>query len=317
VRARRRKRISPARRLLGGTGRSLIGAGLLLLLFVFYQLFGTGMAEAHSQTALRQAFSHQLGAPATTAPPSGPTSTLPGGGQAAPPTPGPPPADGAPVASMRIPKIGLDKVVVQGIGEAQLKQGPGHYSNTAMLGQPGNAAVAGHRTTYAAPFYRLNELNPGDPIYVTTPQGNFEYDVAKTTVVDPSDVAVLDPTPGNRLTLTTCHPRFSATQRMVVVADMVSHPARAPAPAPAAATAAAAAHHPARSPSLVGRRGPWVPVMAWGLGLLLVGLLVWLVARRPASQFRRAMAYAAGALPFLAVLFFFFGVLSPLLPAQY
>jgi len=289
----------------------------LLLLFVVYQLFGTNLAEVNSQTALRQTFSHQLNAhPATTVPAS-PSSTLPGADQPAPVLPGPPPGVGDPVASMRIPKIGLDKVVVEGVGEAQLKAGPGHYPNTALLGQPGNAAVAGHRTTYAAPFYRLNELNPGDPIYVTTPQGNFEYDVANTTIVDPSDVAVLNPSTGNELTLTTCNPRFSASQRMVVVATMVSRPAPAPPPTAVAAHRTALASAGLSGPTLVARQGPLLPVVGWGLGLTAVGLLAWLVARNRYSRLHRAAAYAVGALPFLAVLFFFFRALSPLLPAQY
>ncbi len=76
-----------------------------------------------------------------------------------------------------------------------------------MPGNPGNAAFAGHRTTYAAPFYNLDQLAPGDSIYVTTTQGRFQYVVTKTLVVDPSDVGVLDATPTPTLTLTTCNPR--------------------------------------------------------------------------------------------------------------
>lgn len=322
---RGRRPTTLVRRVLSGVGRGLIGAGALLLAFVVYQLFGTNLAESHSQTALRQAFSHQLerhpsaarapvhpGSSSTTGS-SGPSTTLPGADQPAPVLPGPPPAEGAPVATMHIPKIAFDKVVIQGVGTADLRQAPGHYPSTPMLGQLGNAAVAGHRTTYGAPFYRLNELAQGDPIYVTTPQGNFEYDVAKTTVVDPTDVSVIDPTPGAQLTLTTCNPRFSATQRLVVVADLVSRPAPAPLPAavptrrpPAAVT-----------PSLSGRQGLLLPIVGWGLGLAVVGLLIWLVARNRYNRLHRAVTYAVGALPFLAVLFFFFKALSLLLPARY
>ncbi len=306
----RRRPVSLGRRVVGGVGRTLVGAGVLLLLFVAYQLAGTNVAEAHSQTALRQAFSRQLHAqPATTVP--APASTLPAASPPAPPLPGPPPAEGTPVATMHIPKIGLDKVVIQGVGTDDLRQAPGHYPSTSMLGQPGNAAVAGHRTTYGAPFYRLDELTQGDPIYVNTSQGAFEYDVAKTTIVNPSDVSVLDPTPGAQLTLTTCNPRFSAAQRLVVVADLVSRPA------PATAQGAPATRRAPPSLSLSGRQVPLLAVVAWGIGLVLVALLVWLVARSRYTRWRRAVAYTVGALPFLAVLFFFFTALSPLLPAQY
>src|SRR5207302_2511071 len=103
--------------------------------------------------------------------------------------------------------------------------------NTPMPGQPGNAAIAGHRTTYGAPFFNLNELQPGDPIFVTTRQGRFRYEVRETRTVSPSQLSVLNPTPDNRLTLTTCNPRFSASQRLVVVSQLIGEAAE-PSPPP-------------------------------------------------------------------------------------
>ena len=103
-----------------------------------------------------------------------------------------------------------------------------------MPGQPGNSAIAGHRTTYGAPFFRLDELELGDPILVSTAQGRFRYEVSEKTVVTPSHVEVLDPTPDNRLTLTTCEPRFSNAKRLIVVAKLIGQAVRR---APASAQA--------------------------------------------------------------------------------
>ncbi len=127
------------------------------------------------------------------------------------------PAVGQPIGIIAIPKLGVDDVVVQGYGESQLQGGPGHYPSTSLPGQAGNAAIAGHRTTFAAPFYNLNQLDPGDPIFVLTSQGLFRYDVARSEIVSPTDSAVLDASTTPELTLTTCNPRYSASQRLVVI----------------------------------------------------------------------------------------------------
>ena len=120
------------------------------------------------------------------------------------------------------PKIGLNDAIVEGVGEAELEQGPGHYPGTPLPGEPGNVAIAGHRTTYAHPFYNLDQLAVGDPIFIMTTQGLFRYDVSGTQIVAPTDVAVLDTTSSAAtLTLTTCNPRYSAATRMVVTADFV------------------------------------------------------------------------------------------------
>ena len=90
-----------------------------------------------------------------------------------------------------------------------------------MPGEKGNSVISGHRVTYSRPFYRLDEMKPGDPIFVETPKGRFEYRVSGSEIVRPHEVRVLKPTPGATLTLTTCHPRFSAKRRLVVKATMV------------------------------------------------------------------------------------------------
>ena len=215
-------------RVLGAIGRTCIAAGILILLFVAYQLWGTGIREAQAQRKLENEFEQRLGdagvaAPDESAQGPGPTPT--------PTTTGPPPppaAEGDAVAHLSIPDIGVDKIVIEGVALADLKRGPGHYPETPLPGQPGNAAIAGHRTTYGAPFNRINELERGDEILVTTVQGAFRYEVSDQLIVSPSEVGVLDDFGDNRLTLTACHPKYSARQRIIVVAALVGEAAPAP-----------------------------------------------------------------------------------------
>ena len=167
---------------LSALGAVLTGAGVLILLFVAYQLWGTGLYTSRQQDSLRSQFKQKAkvaeSAPATTSTTIDPLH-LP-----------PPPPSGESVANIRIPKIGVDKYVVQGVGLGDLRKGPGHYPDTPMPGEQGNAAIAGHRTTYGAPFNRLDELAPGDEILVTTVKGTFTYKVSSTKVVKPSQVEV-------------------------------------------------------------------------------------------------------------------------------
>jgi sortase A len=129
------------------------------------------------------------------------------------------PAVGQPIGTILIPAINVNLVIVQGTNAPQLSEGPGHYQGTPLPGQPGNVAIAGHRTTYGAPFYDINALKAGNPIYITTPYGKFTYLVTGNEVVSPNDNAVLDSTSSKHiLTLTTCNPRYSETSRLVVTA---------------------------------------------------------------------------------------------------
>ncbi len=149
--------------------------------------------------------------------------------------------DGDPVGRIDIPAIGLSKAFVEGVDRDVLRQGPGHYPGTALPGHPGNTAIAGHRTTHGAPFYHLDELAPGDEIVLTTAEGEFHYlvdghpdDDGATVghlIVTPDDVGVLTDAGDNRLTLTACHPRYSARQRIVVTAHLVGPALTFPAPA--------------------------------------------------------------------------------------
>jgi sortase A len=139
-----------------------------------------------------------------------------------PPAPGEPsPPSGSSVTRIEIPRIGLDAVVVElsGLDDLEnLKKGPGHVPGTAYPGQEGNVVISGHRTTYGAPFNRVDELQPGDLVLLHTASAVFTYSVERSMVVQPTDLSVLDQSGQARLTLTSCHPEFRATQRIVVVA---------------------------------------------------------------------------------------------------
>jgi sortase A len=300
---------------MGSVGRALVGIGVLLLLFVAYQLWGTNLAESRSQHALRRAFERSLTTTTTTTTTTTGSAPAPSASSTTTTEAPPPPPVGEAVAVLRIPRIGVDKAIVEGVGVPDLKKGPGHYPSTPMPGQPGNAAIAGHRTTYGAPFYRLDELRPGDEILVTTRQGRFRYAVDGTRVVRPNQTEVLDQTPGARLTLTTCTPRFSARQRMVVTAVLQGEPAPAPPPTtipPARPGKPAKAPVAFESPSLSGDRSAAGPTVLWGLLTALVGVATWYAARR----WQRWPAYLVGGAAFLLVLFVFFENVSRLLPAN-
>lgn len=215
----------------------MIWVGVLLMGFAGYQLWGTNLAEASSQNKLDDEFAKFLAetAPTTVVPQEQTTTSTMVNDPSVPATSAvptttvpldPPPVvlPGAAVARIEIPKIGVDKIVVSGVGVSDLRRAPGHYVSTPMPGEPGNAGIAGHRTTYGAPFNRLDELAQGDEIFVTTRSGRFVYSVRTIDVVSPRDRTVLQPTEDNRLTLTTCHPKFSARQRLIVVADLMSTP---------------------------------------------------------------------------------------------
>lgn len=135
--------------------------------------------------------------------------------------------EGQAIARLIIPSINVDQIVVEGVGVEPLRRGPGHYPASPLPGQPGNAALAGHRTTFGSPFNRLDEIEAGDEIFVTTAQGTFRYVATETSVVEASEVAVLRDFGDNRLTLTTGHPEFGNQQRIVVAAQLVGEPAPA------------------------------------------------------------------------------------------
>ncbi len=218
------------------------------------------------------------------------------------------PTDGV-IGVIKIPRIGVDQAVVEGVGVEDLKKGPGRYPDTPMPGQAGNAAIAGHRTTYGAPFNRLDELSFGDSITVQTVSGTFRYEVSESKIVSPDEVSVLDPTPDNRLTLTTCNPKYSAAERLIVVATLAG---------PVAPVTAAPAlrppgpRDPAALAGLSGASTDKLPAVLWGA----LAAAVWILALAVGHWWRRWPTYLMATPVFLVVLFVFFENFSRLLPAN-
>ncbi|MEA2470268.1 MAG: sortase [Thermoleophilaceae bacterium] len=125
------------------------------------------------------------------------------------------------IGSIRIPKIGAHYAVVQGTDTDSLRKGPGHYPATNFPGEGGTVAIAGHRTTYLAPFNQIDKLRPGDEIVLDMPYGKLTYAVERTKIVDPTDLSVVDQVTGpERLVLSACHPLYSASQRIIVFARL-------------------------------------------------------------------------------------------------
>jgi len=263
-----RKRTRPVRTF----GIGIAWVGLIGILFLFYQLWGTGVYASQSQSNLALEFQSLLTAhpvivlPTTTS--STTTTSAPAPTDtnqinsplttavAVEPQPtntfNPPDpqtlerirrvvnaVDGDVLARMLVPAIDLDKYVVEGVGVSDLRTAIGRYRGSAHIGDLGNVALAGHRTTYGEPFGRIGELLPGDQISLVTAIGTAIYEVMDPNdyvsawtskvrsvgsghvIVGPSDEFVLGDVGDNRLTLTACHPRFSAEERLVVVARLV------------------------------------------------------------------------------------------------
>lgn len=218
---------SGGRPVLRALGWFFILAGVLVLLFVVYQLFVTNLITDRIQEGLRQDVVRELETDEV---------GQPGGGQPEGGNPGRP-IPGEAAGILRIPNIDLNVVFVEGATPEHLKRGPGHYPTTPMPGEGGNVGIAGHRTTYGKPFWAMDELEPGDRIFVRTREGRFVYEVTWAQVVGPGRSEVLDEVaPRDRstkplacgdvecITLTTCHPRFSAAQRLIVRGVLVQGP---------------------------------------------------------------------------------------------
>lgn len=204
---RRRSRLVLALR---AVGLLLIAAAVAIGANLAWELWGTGFTTNRVQSELRPGFERRLGTRA----PSHPTAQkvrVPGDA----------------VAIIEIPRIDLDMVVVEGIDTESLKKGPGHYGDTAYPWQDGGrVGIAGHRTTYAHPFYDLDKMRRGDPIILATEYGTFRYVVTRTVITDPTGIlasgrSVLEQTERPTLVLTTCNPKYSAAERLIVIADRV------------------------------------------------------------------------------------------------
>jgi sortase A len=211
-----------ARRLVGWAGELLVTAGALILLFVVYQLFWTNVAAHDTQQDVADRLEQRWRAPDPS--------------QAEPPRAG----DG--LAFVRIPRLGAGYRVpiVEGVGKAELAKGIGHYPGTAGPGEVGNFAVAGHRATNGEPFAELPRVRVGDDVVVETGDAFYTYRVVRAVphapghpsyrLVSPHETDVLAPVPDRpgveptqrRMTLTTCHPRWGSSHRLIVYAVLES-----------------------------------------------------------------------------------------------
>lgn len=316
---------------LGRAGQILIATGVLLFLFVGYQLWGTGIEETQAQNRLQDRFEETI----ATAPTVDPTADdeLPI-----------PIESGEPIAILRIPRIGVEKYVVEGVEPDDLKKGPGHYPHSVQPGRLGNFAVAGHRTTYGEPFRNLDELENGDEITVLDAKGReFVYLVTGITIVGPSDTWVVTTTDPDTavLTLTTCHPEFSAKQRLVVSASLDTTrtpPATDDAFVAAGGLTELAITPTTSDPSVIGTSPPvitddsmivrevetfdagwfsdagaWPDLVIWLAIEIAFVTILWRFARRRSGGAKISML-AVGALPGLLFLYFVFQNVSRLLP---
>ncbi|MEQ4720286.1 class E sortase [Nonomuraea sp. B19D2] len=195
------------RTMLRALGETSITAGLILMLFCAYLLWGTGVYTEREQERLQRELTvAEDGKPDT----KQPRTIVPGSA----------------VAVLRIPKLGpgYKYAVVEGVGTEDLKKGPGHYPGSAMPGQVGNFALAGHRTTYSAPFNKIDNLDRNDEIIVEAREARYTYWVTAHDVVHPTAIDEFAPVPGKPdarparafITLSTCHPEYSAAQRYIV-----------------------------------------------------------------------------------------------------
>jgi sortase A len=130
------------------------------------------------------------------------------------------------VGRLRIARIDADVVVVNGTDTGSLRKGPGIYNEVPFPGAPGTTAIAGHRTTYLAPFRKIDQLRKGDEITVEMPYGRFTYEVERQRIVAPSEVSVVKRVGFDRLVLSACHPLYSAAQRIIVFARLIASEAR-------------------------------------------------------------------------------------------
>ena len=187
-------------------GTICLAVAVVVAGYLGWLLWGTGIGTAHEQHGLRQEIVQQIAHPRVLNPQTRlPTKPLP---------------EGAPLGLIRIPRIHLDMVVVNGTSTADLKRGPGHYIGTAYPWEAtGRVGIAGHRTTYLHPFGGLDKLRPGDLIRLETEYGNFDYHVTGSRVILPTGTWVLNQSKAPTLALTTCTPRFSASHRLVVFAS--------------------------------------------------------------------------------------------------
>jgi sortase A len=221
------------RAVVGVVGELAITAGVILLLFVVWELGVVGITANRAQAATVESLERQFRqspTPGPTPPPTGAaTSTSTATSSPAPTTTAQIPTTDA-FAILRIPRLGTGwaKPVYEGVGADVLAEGIGHYQSTQLPGQVGNVGLAGHRAGHGNPLIDIDTIRPGDPIVVETGAGYTVYKAVRSEIVPPTDVAVLAPVPGQPgttptqawLTLTSCEPKYGSTNRFIVFAQL-------------------------------------------------------------------------------------------------
>lgn len=208
------------RAVVGVLGELAVTAGVVILLFVGWELGYQGVVQSSAQSQVVSGLEQEFRAGGSTppSPPSSSTAALPAEPQ---------PAAGAPFAILRVPRLGgptWSKPVLQGTGSDVLAQGIGHYVDTALPGQVGNTALAGHRAGHGNPLIDIDAIRRGDVMVVETQLAYYVYRVTGQEIVPPTRVQVLDPVPNQpgavpteaQLTLTSCDPRYGSTNRYIV-----------------------------------------------------------------------------------------------------
>jgi sortase A len=367
-------------RVLGSVGRTLITAGVVVLLFVAFQLWGTNIQEARAQGDLRSEFDGTVTAAqdqfavftdagtidtgtidtGTIDTGTIDTGTIDDDALPAPSTTTPEelsleilalffPEDGDAIARIEIPEIGLDKIVVNGVQVSDLRKGPGQYPGTAGVGTEGNTSIAGHRTTYGAPFNRIDELRPGDEIHLTGVLGRFTYRVVAPEIAFPDREQTLDSVgdghiivnPGatwvlgefgdDRVTLTACHPKLSSRQRIIVAAELVEPPVKAPefdpeivavvtGEEPVEPVLVGETQLPAEpitlDEGLNGERGAIPGAVAWMVAATAIWVLAGIIGRaRFRQRGERIAVRMVGLVPVAICLWFSFDMIDRALPA--
>jgi len=265
-------------------GRTMIATGLLMLSFVAYQLWGTGFTEGRAQNTLATQFVTQQPAK---------------------------PQFGGLVGRISIPSISLSKFIVAGVRTKDLERGPGLFPGSPLPGQLGNVAIAGHRTTYGAPFGRINEIQDNTVITLESRDGTFTYVVqGEPQIVEATNVSVVrttDPTMAT-LTLVSCHPKWTSSQRIIVVATL--QPTLTPRPATPL---------PVSIQTQRVNDGWFHDSSAWPLVLSLASILIGIATGAFTLVRRRRRAfivYPIAFIVFVPFLYLFFTALTRLLPAN-
>lgn len=307
----------PLNRILDVVGRTFITTGLLMLAFVAYQLWGTGIEQAQSQKKLAAEFSRVTASTVANQAVQYDRAVL---------------QEGDVVGRISMPTLGVDTWIVAGSKLKYLEKGPGVFPQSAMPGHIGNFSVAGHRTSYGAPFGNIDKLRKGDVITVTSQEGTFNYSVTGSEVVPPTDVSVLrakDPT-WAVATLITCHPKWTSSSRLVVHAELTSQQTAISTPAVLSVSTPATDEPETVTPGWFHDTSRVWPTFAWSSALVVI----WLVgtgifrrhrrersaeAPRGRAMWNRTVTYAAVlslAILFAVSLYVMFENLSGLLPAN-